>query len=173
MRREQYLVFQSALHLLLQFDKLLVVVGEEVFYLHLNGHVVVILVSGERDEVVAGKFLKLHQYLLYLYREDIYATQYHHIVAATLHTVEAHMISATRTTSAKHTGEVACAIAQQRHSLTTDRGEHQFAYLAIGHWLKGLRVNYLNDVIVLPEVETILLLTLKAHARTTHLRHAE
>ena len=109
-RSEEYLVFQGTGDVLAQLLQATIVIGEHICQLYLNGHVVVVLVGGEGDEVVAGKFLKLHQYLLYLYREDIYAAQYHHIVATTLHTVDTDMVTSTRTATAQYTSEVASAI---------------------------------------------------------------
>ena len=83
------------------------------------------------------------------------------------------MVASTRTAATQHTGEVTGAIAQQRHSLATQRGEYQFANLTIRYGFQRLWVNNLYDVVVLPEMQTILLLTFEAYARAAHLTHAK
>ena len=83
------------------------------------------------------------------------------------------MIASARTCSAKHPGEVAGTVAQQGHCLAAEACQHQFAHLSVGHGLQGLGVDNLHYVVVLPEVQTVLLLTLETHTRTAHLRHAK
>ena len=150
-----------------------VVVGKHFGQFYLNGHVVVVLVGGQGDEVVIAQFLEVHQDLLYLDGEDIDATQHHHIIATATHAVQTDMVAPAGTRAAKHAGEVAGAVAQQRHGLAAQRGEHQLANLAVGHGLQCLGVNNLNDIIVLPEVQAVLLGALEAYAGAAHLAHTE
>ena len=80
----------------LQF--LVVVSGFGEFYFY--GHVVVFFIGGQRDEVVVAQLLEVHQDLLYLNREDVNASQHHHIVRTATHAIEADVVSATRTGTA-------------------------------------------------------------------------
>ena len=83
------------------------------------------------------------------------------------------MGSATWALAGKDAGEVARAIAQNRHHVAVEGGEHHLAHLAVGHGLKGVGVNYFYDVVVFPEVHAVLILALEGHARTVHLGHTE
>ena len=71
------------------------------------------------------------------------------------------------------TGEVTRTVAEDRHHGTVERGEHHLTDLSVGNGLQGVRINDLQDVVVLPQVHAILLLALKGHARSVHLGHTE
>ena len=83
------------------------------------------------------------------------------------------MITSTGTATAKDTRQVTGAIAQQRHGFTTQGGENELADFTVGYGFQGLGVDNLDDVVVLPEVQTVLFSTFEAYARTAHLTHAE
>ena len=83
------------------------------------------------------------------------------------------MVASARTSATQHTCEVAGAIAQQRHGLAVEGGEHQFADFAIGHRLQSFWIDNLDDIVVFPEVEAVLFLTLKAYTRAAHLAHTK
>ena len=156
----------------LQSLQLLVVVsgfGEFYFY----GHVVVFFIGGQRDEVVVAQLLEVHQDLLYLNREDVNASQHHHIVRTATHAIEADVVSATRTGTAQHAREVTGTIAQQGHSFATQGGQHQLANLAVGHGFQCLGVHNLYNIIIFPEMQAVLFGTFEAHARTAHLAHSK
>ena len=118
MRREENFVLQATLDFFLQGEETCEVVGEEFFEFYFYSHVIVVLVSGQRDEVVVGKFLELHENLLNLNREDVHAAQYHHVIASSAHTVDAHMIASAWTGVTQYTGQVASAVAKQWHRFT-------------------------------------------------------
>ena len=79
------------------------------------------------------------------------------------------MGTATRALAWEQTGEVAGAIAQQRHGLTIDSGQHQLAQFAIGHGFQRHWVDNLNDEIILPDVKSVLFRTLEGHTWSHHL----
>ena len=83
------------------------------------------------------------------------------------------MIASAGASATQYAGEVTSAIANQWHSLATNGGENKFSNLSIGYRLQGLRINNLDNIIVFPEMQTILFLAFEANARATHLRHAE
>ena len=83
------------------------------------------------------------------------------------------MVASTGTIASQHAGQVAGAVAQQGHGFAAQCGEHQFAYLPVGYGFQRLGIDNLHDVIVLPEMQSVLFLALKAYSRTAHLRHAE
>ena len=141
--------------------------------LNLNGHLVVIVLSSQRNEVVGAHFGELHENLLNLNGEDIYSTEHNHIIRTTTHTVDTNMVASTGASTTQNTSKVTGTITQQRHGLTAKGCEHQLANLTIGYRLQSFGVNNLHNVIVLPEVHTILFRTFETYARSAHLTHTE
>ena len=155
------------------FLQTLVIISKQFFKLNLNSHIVVICISSKSDEIVCCQFLELHKNLLNLNWEDINTTKHHHIVRTSLHTIKTNVITPTRTCTAKHTGKVTSTITQQRHSLTVKGCKHKLANLTIRNRLKSLWIYNLHNIVVFPEVKSVLFLTLEGNARTAHLRHSE
>ena len=65
------------------------------------------------------------------------------------------------------------AVAQQRHGFAVDGGEHQLAHFSVGNGLQRVRIDDFHDVVVLPDVHSVLLFALEGHARAAHFRHSE
>ena len=70
-------------------------------------------------------------------------------------------------------GKVTCAVAEQRHGFTVQCGQYQFSKLTLGYGLQGFGIKYLYDIVVLPDVHSVLLLALYGYAGTAHLAHTE
>ncbi len=82
------------------------------------------------------------------------------------------MGAAARAGARNQGGDVAGAVTEQGHGLAAKRGQHQFAGLALGHRLAGLRIDDLDEEMVFPEVHAVLVLALERHARAVHFRKA-
>ena len=83
------------------------------------------------------------------------------------------MVTSARASATENACEVTCAIAEKRHCFAVESSEYKFANLTIWHGFECLRVNDFHDIIVLPEVKTILLFTFKSHTRAAHFWHTE
>ena len=82
------------------------------------------------------------------------------------------MMTAAGAFPGQEAGQVAGAVAQDGHALTAQAGHDQFADLAVGHGLAGLGIHDLGQVRVFPDVQAVLVLALKGHARAVHLGEA-
>ena len=173
MRREENLVLKGTTNTLLKVEQTWEVVGEELFEFDFDKHVVIVGIRGKRNEVIAGEFGELHQNLLNLDREDVDATEHDHIVGTTSHAVDTDVIASAGASATQYAGEVTSAIANQWHSLATNGGENKFADLSIRHRLQGLGIDNFDNVVVFPEMQTILFLAFETYAWATHLRHTE
>ena len=69
--------------------------------------------------------------------------------------------------------KVTCAVAEQRHGLTVKSGKNQLTELSRRNGLQSLRIKDLNNVVVFPNVHSVLLLALNCHAGTAHFTHTE
>ena len=173
MWREKDLILERTTNALLKVEESREVVGEEFLEFHFDKHVVVVGVRSERDEVIAGQLGELHQNLLDLNWEDVDTTEDNHIVGTSTHAVDTDVVAAAGTGASQDTGKVACTVPDQRHGFATDRCENEFSNLAIGNRLQRLGIHNLDDIVVLPEVQAILLLAFEADTGSTHLRHTE
>ena len=173
LRGDEDLVAQLAGDLPAECLEFGVVIDVEVFHLHVYDHGVIAVHGLEGDEVVGGKLLELHQDGLDLDREDVDALEDDHVVAAALHAVEADMVASAGAFTRQDAGQVARAVAQQRHGLTLERGEHELTDLSVGNGLEGVGIDDFDDVVVLPDVHAVLLGALEGNARAAHLRHSE
>ena len=102
--REQDFVLQRALYAVGKFLQAAEVIGEEFLQFHFNGHVVVVGIRSERNEVIVRQLGESHKDLLNLNREDVHPAKHHHVVTSTSHAVNAHMVATTRTRATEHTG---------------------------------------------------------------------
>ena len=150
-----------------------IVIGEEFVELYFDGHFVVGVNGLQSDEIIGAEFLELQQYGLYLYGEYVYTLEDYHVVAAAFHAVETGMVASAGTFAGKDAGEVACAVSQQGHCFAVDCCEHKFANFAFGYRFEGFGVYNFNNIIVLPNVETVLLGTFECYAGTAHFGHSE
>ena len=167
-RGDEYFVAQALLYLLGQFFQVAVVIGKELLQFHFNKHGVVFRRAFERDEVVSSQLGELEQDLLNLDGEYVDSLQNYHVVAAAFHAVKAFVLASAGTFARQDAREVACAVPQQGHGFTTKRGEHQFANLAFGHRLQSFGIDNFNNVVVLPNVHSILLFTFESHSGAAH-----
>ena len=116
--------------------------------------------------VVRRKVLELHNLLLQLRREDVNAANDQHIVAPAADAV--HAAHAARG-SREQTRQVAGAVADHRQRLFGQRGEQQFALLAIIQRRAVVRVNDLRVEMIFPDGRTVDGFdTLHRHARPHH-----
>ena len=86
---EQNFVFQSACDLFCERLKLLEVIGKQAAQFHLDEDLVIAVYILNGNQIVVAKLGELHQYLLYLHREDVHAFYDKHIVAATFDAIYA------------------------------------------------------------------------------------
>ena len=103
-------------------------------------------------------------------REDVDAAHNHHVIAAPGDLVHApHGPGAAR----QQAGEIAGAVADDRHGLLGEAGEYQFPFLAIGQHLTGFRIDDFGVEVVLPDGRAVLgLQALLGHSGAHHLRQA-
>ena len=69
-------------------------------------------------------------------------------------------------------GDVARAVADHRHGLLAQRGQHQFAFLAVGQRLAGLEVNDFRVKPILEDMRSGLALAFHGHAGADDFRQA-
>ena len=120
--------------------------------------------------VVRRKVFELHNLLFQLRREDVDAANDQHIVAAAadpIHT--AHAARGCR----EQTRQVAGAVADHRQRLFGQRGEQQFALLAVIQRRAVVRVNDLRVEMIFPDGRAVDGFdTLHRHARPHHFGEA-
>ena len=114
--------------------------------------------------------LKLHNLLFQLRREDVHTADNEHVIAATADPVHAaHGAGGTR----QQTGQVTGAIADHRQRLFGQRGEQQFALLAVIKRGAVVRVDDLRVEVIFPDGRAVGgFETLHRHARPHHFRKA-
>jgi hypothetical protein len=108
--------------------------------------------AGDLDEVVRRGALDPQQRLLDLGGEDVDAADDQHVVGAPGDAAHACRASPAGTGLAVEAGDVAGAIADQRHRLAGERGDHQLAGLAFRDRLERLRVQTLDQEMILLDV---------------------
>ena len=121
--------------------------------LDVDGHRVHPAGAGQVQLEVRRQGRDLEDELLDLGREEVDAAQDDHVVGAAgdlLH--PAHGAGGAR----QQPGQVAGAVADDRHRLLGQRGEDQLAELAVGQHLAGDRVDDLGVEVVLPDVQAVL-----------------
>ncbi len=150
-----------------------VVIKREVFHLYIDGHGVVVIHGFEGNKVVGGKLLELHQDGLDLDGEDVDTLEDDHVVAAAFHAVQPDVMTSAGTFAREDAGQVTGTIAQQRHGLALERGQHQFTDFSVRNGFEGVRIHNLHNVVVFPNVHAVLLGTFEGDTGTAHLRHAE
>ena len=137
--------------------------------LHPDGELVEVAGPGEHAQVVRAEPLHGQDLLLDLAGEDVHPAHDHHVVGASgdlLHPAEGGVRR-----PGQQPGQVTGAVADHRHRLLGQRGEHQLALLAVGQHLHRHRVDHLGQEVVLPDVQPVLGLTrLLAHSGPHHLR---
>ena len=170
---EQNLVLECTLDVLHHLLHLGIDLGLKAVELNLNGHHIVVVDGLEGDEVVATQTRILHENLLDLHGEYVYTLDDEHIVGTALDTVDTTVGTSALTWLGDDAGEVARTVTQDRHHGAVECGKYHLAHLAIGHWLEGVGIYNLNDIVVLPQVHTFLILTLEGYTRTVHLGHTK
>ena len=149
-------------------------VFHEVFVanLHLHAHNVADAVVLQQDAVILPHFGEGHDDLLDLHGIDIDTLDDEHVVRAAQDAVDAAVMTAAGTFPGQETGQVAGAVTQDGHALTAQAGHDQFADLAVGHGLAGPGIHDLRQVRILPDMQAVLVLAFKGHARAVHLGEA-
>ncbi len=135
--------------------------------LDLDGERVQAAVAAEHALEVRRQLRRAQDELLDLGGEDVHPAHDHHVVGAAgdlLH--PAHRPGG----AGQQPGEVAGAVADDRHRLLGQRGEDQLAERAVRQHLAGHRVDDLRVEVVLPDVQAVLgLHALVGHAGAHHL----
>ncbi len=116
--------------------------------------------------------LDAQQGLLDLRREDVDAADDQHVVGAAGDAAHARRGTAAGAGLAPEPGDVAGAVAEHRHRLAGQRGDHQLARLAVGHRLERLGVQALDEEVVLLQVHPAARGAFAADAGPDHLRQA-
>ena len=104
------------------------------------------------------------KHLLDLAREHVDAADDQHVVAAAgdaLHTAER---PPARARLGDDPRDVPRAVADDRDALLRERREHDLADLAVGHGLKRLGIDDLDEEVVLEHVQPVLVLALGRHS---------
>ena len=134
--------------------------------LGLHGHVVASL---KQDEVVAAHLRDGHEHVLDLLRIDVDPAYDQHVVGAAGDARQAAVGAATGTETRDDRCDIARAVAQKRHGLAAQGGQHQFARLAVGQRLVRPGIDDLDDEVVFPKVHAGPLDALECHAWAVHL----
>ena len=99
----------------------------EVLRRHLDEHIERVgVVDAVDHDLIVGCVALFEQHRLDLRREDVYALDDQHIVAAAHGFAHLDMCPTARTLLVPKNADIACPVAQQRESLLRNRGEHQF-----------------------------------------------
>ena len=101
-------------------------------HLHLHLHLVQPLLAGQDDLVVRQRALHRQQRGLDLRREHVDAADDQHVVAAPADAADAPQGAPAGARLRHEGGDVARAVADHRHGLLAERGQHQFAFFAVG-----------------------------------------
>src|SRR5690606_22313187 len=121
--------------------------------LHPHGHVVHAALPGEHQLEVRCHAGGLQHDLLDLRRVDVHPAQHDHVVAAPGDLAHpAHRAGG----AGQQPGEVPGAVADDRHGLFGQRGEHEFPLAAVRQRLPGDRIDDLGVEVVLPDVQAVL-----------------
>ena len=126
-------------------------------HFHLHFHLVESVLAGQDDLVMRQRALDLQQRGLHLRRKDIDAANNQHVVAAAADAPYAPQSPAARAWPGKKRRDVARAIADHRHGLLAEGGQHQLALLAVGQQLAGLRIDDLRVKMIFEDVQAIML----------------
>jgi hypothetical protein len=102
---------------------------------------------------VRAQALGAQDQFLDLGREHVDAADDHHVVGPAGDLF--HAPHAARR-AGQQAGQVAGAVADDRQRLLGQRGEHQFALLAVGQHFAGLRVDDLGVEVIFPDVQAVL-----------------
>src|SRR5680860_719734 len=111
-----------------------------------------------------------HQHFFDLRGEDVHPPHNDHVVGSGIHFCVAGKGPAARAGPEGHAGEVAGAIAEYGHRLFGERGEDEFAFLALGHSLARRGIDHLRNEVILVYVEPVLGEALAGHPRAYDLR---
>ena len=139
--------------------------------LHLYLHGVEVAHPVHDDLIMrADDLLDVHQYGFYLGGEDVDAADYKHIVRPAADALHPDESPAALALVMPQRADVAGAVADERHTLFVESGEHQLPGDPVGDGLQGDGVHYLGIEEVLHDVQSALIGTAHGHARTTDLR---
>lgn len=145
-------------------------VRREVFGTQLDieveGVFVVLAVNG--DEVLWCEDGELCQHGLYLRREDVYASDDEHVVAASQNLSESDGGASAFAWLVDEVGEVAGAVAEDGHGFFAEGGEDQLALFAGFYWLQGLWIDDFWIEHVFGHMCAVLVLAFTAYTGATH-----
>ncbi len=127
----------------------------------------------EYQLVVRGETGKIDEDGLDLRGIDVDAADDQHVVVTSGHAHEPHVGAAACARLVVEPGDVPRAIAHERQRVLRQRGDHQLAGLADRHRLERVRIDDLEQEMILPAVQARLLdVTFAGDARAHHFRKA-
>ena len=151
-----------------QREEVLSTVGLDV-----NAHGIAPLEVRQANLVLARELREQFEHLLDLLGEDVDAMNLHHVVAAPHDMPDPRMlVMAAGALAADNAAQVMRAEADERRAFLLQRGQDDFARLAIGHKLAGLGVYELEIQEIAPHVHGIAFLAADADTGTVDLGQA-
>ena len=130
------------------------------------------VVAGELHLILAAQIGELADNFHDLTGVDVDATVDEHVVRAAKNTVMAGHAEPARALARQQARKVVGAVAQQRHGLLAQAGDHHFAHFALGHGLHGGGVEHFNDEQVGPVVQAFVGVAVDGRAGAVHFGHA-
>src|SRR6185369_7441752 len=121
--------------------------------LDLDRHGIKRALARQHDLIMRREVRQIDQHGLDLRRIDVDAADDEHVIVAPGHAHDADMGASTRARLMAEPRDVACAIADHRQRLLGERGNDELASLADGTWRKRLRIDYLEQEMILPAVQ--------------------
>ena len=131
-----------------------------------------VALAADVEHVVGADLRDLHDDGLDLAGEDVDAADLQHVVRAAHDLLHARVRAAALARLSGDLGQIARAVAQKRHGLLGQRGDDQFALLALVFRFQRLRIDDLGQEVVLGKVQPAAVLALAAHARADQFGHA-
>ena len=143
---------ENAEHCLERGDKALFTLRDlgqrvrEVLRRHLDEHIERVgVVDAVDHDLIVGCVALFEQHRLDLRREDVYALDDQHIVAAAHGLAHLDMRPPAGAVLMTQNADIARAVAQQREGLLRDRRKHQLALCSLRQHLAGIRVDNFCD----------------------------
>ena len=122
------------------------------------------------DPVFAGQLREGLKDFLNLSGEYINTLYLHHVICSSLNDVYSGIGAAAGTFSGDNSGEVMRTISDKRSTLLNESSYNNFTPLPVRNILTCLRINYLKVEIIIPIVNTSIVLTVDSDSRTVYLR---
>src|ERR1035441_4712495 len=141
-------------------------------HFHLYFHRVQAFVARQQDLIMRHGAFYRQQRAFDLRGEDVHAADDEHVVAAARDAADAaHRAPARAGLGGQH-ADVARTVADHRHGLLAERGQHQFALFSVRHDASRLGIDHLRVEVVLENVQAVVIGAFDAHARPDDFRQA-